>query len=215
MEETKDFHIGLVQEIYRLTLLFPKKEPLRYKIRELADEILAKTSQVGGQDLNADKEKENLVSAISQIEILDSFFEIAKIQNWVSAPELLNVQERYGRIKDDLKRKEIQIRADLAQARSVVEEDMGSQERDKSDIPFFGAETLETLKQRQQKILEILREKEKTQVWEVKKIFPKVTKRTLRRDFEQLLKQDLIERIGERNATFYRLKSPDIRIIKV
>ena len=38
----KDFLIQLTTELYRLTLLFPKKEPLRYKMRELADEILTK-----------------------------------------------------------------------------------------------------------------------------------------------------------------------------
>jgi len=37
----RSFLIQLTNEIYRLTLLFPKKEPLRYKMRELADDILA------------------------------------------------------------------------------------------------------------------------------------------------------------------------------
>jgi len=58
----KDFLIKLTNNLYRLTLLFPKKEPLRYKMRELADEILA----------NQDEEK---------LEILNSFFEVAKSQN--------------------------------------------------------------------------------------------------------------------------------------
>jgi predicted HTH transcriptional regulator len=59
---------------------------------------------------------------------------------------------------------------------------------------------------RQEKILEILKEKGKAQVWELKQIFPEVSKRTLRRDFEQMLNQDLIERMGERNETFYQIK---------
>ena len=50
-------------------------------------------------------------------------------------------------------------------------------------------------------------EKDKAQVWEFKKVFPKLTKRTLRRDFEKLLGQGLVERVGERNQTFYKLKS--------
>ncbi len=56
-------------------------------------------------------------------------------------------------------------------------------------------------------ILEILRDKGKIQVWEVQRIFPNITKRTLRRDFEQMLKQGLIERLGERNTTFYQPKT--------
>lgn len=33
-----------------------------------------------------------------------------------------------------------------------------------------------------------------------------LSKRTLRRDFEKMLSQDLVERVGERNQTFYQLK---------
>jgi len=51
-----------------------------------------------------------------------------------------------------------------------------------------------------------LKEKDKVQVQEIKQIFPDVSKRTIRRDFVQLLKQGLVEKIGERNNTFYKLK---------
>ena len=54
--------------------------------------------------------------------------------------------------------------------------------------------------------LEFLKENGRAQVWQVKQIFPEVTKRTLRRDFGNLLKQGIIERIGERNGTFYELR---------
>ena len=62
------------------------------------------------------------------------------------------------------------------------------------------------MNERQEKILEVLREKGRAQVWEIKQIFPQVSKRTLRRDFESLFKRGIIERIGERNNTFYRLE---------
>ncbi len=35
---------------------------------------------------------------------------------------------------------------------------------------------------------------------------PDITKRTLRRDFEYMLSQGLIKRIGERNDTFYQIE---------
>jgi Fic family protein len=43
-------------------------------------------------------------------------------------------------------------------------------------------------------------------VWEIQKIFPDISKRTIRRDFRNLLKQKLIERVGERNKTYYKMK---------
>ena len=61
--------------------------------------------------------------------------------------------------------------------------------------------------ERQDRILAFLREQGRAQVWQVKNILPEVTKRTLRRDFEALLKQGLIERIGERNNTFYQIRT--------
>ena len=38
---TKEEILKLTHDLYRLTLLFPKKEPLKYKIREIGIEILA------------------------------------------------------------------------------------------------------------------------------------------------------------------------------
>ena len=151
----KEFLIKLTTDLYRLTLLFPKKEPLRYKMRELADEVLVSPTE-------------------KDLEVLGSFFEVAKAQNWVTPADILEIQKEYSKIKEELKK------SDENQA-SI------------------------NLGDRQQKILEVLKEKGKAQVWEIQKIFPEVTKRTLRRDFESLLNQGLIERIGERNETFYQL----------
>jgi len=63
------------------------------------------------------------------------------------------------------------------------------------------------LAKRQEKILDILKEKGKAQVWEVKKIFPQISKRTLRRDFELMFKQGIVQRMGEKNNTFYQIKT--------
>jgi len=161
----KDFLIKLTTNLYRLTILFPKKEPLRYKMRGLADEILA----------NQTEEK---------LEILNSFFEVAKTQNWVTPQDILNLQQEYSNVKEELK-KLSEVQLPKVEKRREVEE----------AIPG-----------RQQKILEVLNEKGRAQVWEIQKIFPEVTKRTLRRDFENLLNQDLIKRMGERNETFYQIK---------
>jgi len=159
-----DYFIQLTANLYRLTLLFPKKEPLRYKMRELADDILAKPIE-------------------KDLEILDSFFEVAKAQNWVSSSNVLEIQQEYSKLKEALR---------------------SSFEPSEAASQSNGNPT--SVNQRQEKILAILKERSRAQVWEIQKVFPEVTKRTLRRDFEGLLNQGLIERIGERNETFYKLK---------
>jgi len=168
----KDFLIKLTNNLYRLTLLFPKKEPLRYKMRELADEILAKPTE-------------------KDFEILNSFFEVAKSQNWVSPSNVLEIQQEYSKLEEGLK---------IVPAINPLPLNNGSP----ASIELLKKEI--TIGSRQEKILKILKEKGKAQVWEIQKIFPEVTKRTLRRDFESLLNQGLVERIRERNDTFYQLK---------
>jgi|SRR3989344_9248025 len=162
--------IELTNNLYQLTLLFPKKEPLRYKMREIAADILVRQKE---QDLD----------------ILDSFFEVAKSQNWVSSAAILNVQEEYSKFRGELKAMEVSER--------------------QVSLPIESLLVSQT--DRQEKIMEFLRERSQAQVWELKQVFPDVSKRTLRRDFENLLKQGLVERIGEKNDTSYRPSSREVR----
>lgn len=184
----KEDFIYLTNNLYRLTLLFPKKEPLRYKMRELGDEILenliliANGNSHGPNNLALELEK--------KFEILNSFFEIAKEQNWVSPTNILAIQGEYDKLLEGFQRLNLTKKAESSKEGSLL-----------SDF------RVQPLMQRQQKILDILKEKGKIQVWELKQILPEVTKRTLRRDFEKMLSQGLIERLGEKNRTFYRIKS--------
>lgn len=169
----RDFLIKLTNDIYGLTLLFPKKEPLRYKIREIADNILAKPNE-------------------KDLEILDSFLEVAMAQNWAKASGLLAIQKEYANLRGGLKK--------------TTSSDQGAIiELGPRYLPQNQPVSEKT--ERQEKILAFLKESGRVQVWQVKQVFPEVTKRTLRRDFEKMLGQGLIERVGERNATFYQLRS--------
>ncbi len=188
--------INLTNELYRLTLLFPKKEPLRYKIREVADDILVDILGRGnaGKSIHPEKTYRGLtsVSAVrdagldEKLEILDAFFEVAKAQNWLKYDDILNLQEEYSKLKGNL---ETEIRKPEPKPTEVR--------------PLQNS-----LNKRQERILTFIRENERAQVWQVKQIFPQVSKRTLRRDFEQLLGKHIIRRIGEKNATFYVLSYP-------
>jgi len=196
----KENLIQITADVYRLTLFFPKKEPLRYKMREIADEVLtaylrAKNSPRKPEDCY----KELLIN----LDVLDCYFEIAKKQNWLSVFDILKVQENYANLKKEIEEF----------IKSEVREETPSQEP--GEVSVFNnlsvpqrevliSETGQAL--RQKKIIEILKQKGSGQVWEFKKIFPEVTKRTLRRDFEHLLKQGLVKRIGERNNTYYQIK---------
>ena len=170
---TREFLVQLTNNLYRLTLLFPKKEPLRYKIREVADEILVNPTE-------------------KDIETLGTFLEVALAQNWVSPSEILAIKGMYDNLKSSPKES----------VPEVIKESI-----QQSGEGYLQPVIDKHLPERQGKILDFLRENGRAQVWQIKQVMPDISKRTLRRDFEHLLKEGTIKRIGERNDTFYQLKT--------
>lgn len=229
----KDKIIELTNRIYKITLLFPKKEPLRYRIRETADEVLSNLiawevfhnpnpNEFQAVDLSSHqkfgseglaltpkfgsegnpKQKDLIFEIKKNYEILRAYFDIVKWQNWVSYFDVLEIEEEYDKIECDLKK---EIEGSEKPEKSLKMEFSSKNPEVNGDPVSVANAEKEKLDPRKEKILGFLKEKGRVQVWEIKEILPEVSKRTLRRDFEQLLKQGLVKRIGERNDTFYQL----------
>ncbi len=197
MEENnfnKNYLIEITNKLYRLTLLFPKKEPLRYKMRELADEVLANFVSLPQEDRESFKIT-IIKSSDRALEIIDGFFDVAKSQNWVNPVDMLNLQREYSRIRQEL----IKLRKEEKVQKEEVE-------KESVELSVLEKEEEKPISERQKRILKVLRDKGKMQVGEVKNIFSEVSKRTLRRDFRSLLKYGLVEKMGEKNNTFYQAK---------
>jgi len=167
----KKLLIELTNKIYRLTLFFPKKEPLRYKMRDIASDILAKPDE-------------------KNIEVLDSFFDVALVQNWASPADILAIKKEYANLSGLLKKDKPEKK----------KENLGDKDPGIIILPSHYPE-------RKNRIMDFIKENGRAQVWQIKEILPEVSKRTLRRDFENLLEQGIIERVGERNNTFYQIKT--------
>lgn len=253
----KNAFVGLAKEIYELTLLFPKKESLRHKLREVVNDILA--DFVMKENNFADNLERRFILA-------ESYLEIAKDQDWVAAARIGIAEEKIQKIKSEFFAAKTSARWEekecarqfaesapvscasssrgfvliptaakteiavsppqnlmMPQAKPLLADNAGmkavpvaknnrdeKKEENKADISrdVSAAETTLTAAQieRQNRILEVLKEKGKSQVWEIQNIFPRVSKRTIRRDFRAMLEQGLIERVGERNTTAYKLK---------
>jgi len=192
----KEYLTKITNDLYRLTLLFPKKEPLRYKMRELADNVL--TNLILIIEGNEQNYKEHVHEIKKNIEPLDVFFEIAKDQNWVSSDVVSEIQDKFAVIKQ-----EIEEFGKNLETTNLPHQKQSLSERKVAVSPA-------SFNLRQRKIIEILEKKDKVQVGEIQETFPRVTKRTLRRDFDSLVRTGVVQRKGKANLTFYHLADKEI-----
>lgn len=100
----KEEIIILSDRAYKITLLFPKKDPLRYRAREVIVNFLAdylswqkRKPSPSLRDVAFDIVKEEL-------EILDSLFELAKKQNWVSQEKIADLQKEYKNLEEKIEK---------------------------------------------------------------------------------------------------------------
>jgi predicted HTH transcriptional regulator len=101
----------------------------------------------------------------------------------------LNIQQEYIKLKEEIKN---------TTKPEILPADYPQREN-------YNIIQVQQTSSRQEKILTFLKEKERLQVKDLKNVFPEISKRTLRRDFEQLLKKGLVVRMGEKNNTFYQV----------
>lgn len=215
-ESQRGVLILFTEKIYQITLLFPKKEPLRYKMRETATAIF---EDFVGLTFSHDFKSAGVELLVS-LEVLDGFFQVAKKQSWANESDILAIQQEYANFKARIKQgdfgetdtKDQQLRFPEVSEISEFPES-GDLNRLTGFAPevmtagFDGEIIKEKVNSRQRTILDFLKENGRAQVWQVKEILPDISKRTLRRDFEYMLKEGIINRIGQRNDTFYQLKT--------
>ncbi|HQK63980.1 MAG TPA: DeoR family transcriptional regulator [Candidatus Staskawiczbacteria bacterium] len=173
----EDF-LKTINAVYMLAEYFPEIDPLTMKIKEKVLDI--SESYVSGK------------SQKKEIDILLNYLAIAKQLGWMNAMNYLIICKGLEDIKRGLK--ELPVAPDAS-----VDED--KKENQKLVFP----ETNIKLSDRQQKIMEFLRQKQRAQVADLQQVLPDVTKRTIRRDLDELLTAGQIARMGEFNQIFYQI----------
>ncbi len=189
----KKFFVELTNDLYRLTILFPKEEPIRIKLRSLADDVLAHLITIlqgsGEEKREAAKKVERTLG------ILESMLEIAEDQKWVEEEEFKDVKEKYQSIREEIE--------EFNKLQSGDKKEKKPLKKKRKSSPG----KITSLNKRQKEILEILENRGKVQVQDViDNLDEDVTKRTIRRDFKKLMDMHFVERIGKANMTRYRIK---------
>lgn len=180
----KQYLIQLTLAVYQMSEWWSPNNLLKFKIRNLGDEILSDFILISYENPGF-----NIRSrALKNIKVFQQDLKELRAQKLISRQDFLLFQKEYGRIFLEIEKLSVPEKTKIVKEQREIEK------------PSLGK-----LNQRQQKILNILRQKEKVQVWELKEFFLDTSKRTLRRDLEDLLKKTLIQRSGKWNKVFYTL----------
>tara|TARA_Y100000310_G_scaffold321519_1_gene379247 strand:- start:9853 stop:10476 length:624 start_codon:yes stop_codon:yes gene_type:complete len=205
----RDFFIHLTFAVHRVAdvLEEPKlaKELKSSANLLLADLILATENN----PLTLEQKRSIVPRAIREVGSLKAYLSYARRISSVSSENFVLLEKEYTKAENflrdlhqDMLSQDSGARPAPQQKRVAPKRDLGAPKSRLSSRKDSGGE----LSLRQTRILEIIRNKEKAQVWELQKVLPEVTKRTLRRDIDSLLQQDLIERKGEWNTVFYQVR---------
>ncbi len=191
----RDFFIKVTFAAHKVAGILPAGD-LRDRMVRSSNSLLAELILSSGMD--AEEKRVLAVKALRELGVLLACFYEAKEKKLVAGANFLVLEKAYGKI------------------RGILEE-MARAQEDAEPLPMVKPESVPTvsftkeaapgeLSSRQQKILDLIKGKGRAQVWELQKLLSEVTKRTLRRDLDDLLRRNLIERAGEWNAIFYRIR---------
>ena len=192
-------YFQITNAVYKAIEFFPE-DPLKGKTKEKALEIMEGLVWVFGNPGPIASQKTQLtLQLLENIEVLKTYLRLAKSQGWLDKLNFLILAKEYDRIKEELE-----------PASRIM------QRAANDPSPFAKGERVETpdkpikvfsdqISERQQKIIEILKQQEKAQVADFKRVFSDISKRTLRRDLDDLLKRGMVIRAGEWNQIVYKI----------
>jgi len=182
--------VKLTLVLYKITDSFPKEEPLKFAIRERANSILGNAILCFAKNpVSISNEQRNKVINLihKDIEVLQSYFMIAKEQEWTQKDFILVLAKEYHQILGGMKIGVVQKKFQSKEKKDII-----------TTKPFPKIE-----RKRCREILNMLQHKEPLQVKDLEEVFHGISKRTLRRDFEYLMHEGLVKRVGDKSDTGY------------
>lgn len=178
----KDFCVALVFSTHRVADLLPNKEGMKKAANALLSDLLLFCDD---NPITVEQKKNILPRTLREIEAVQNLLNQQKNARNIDPRNFLVLEREYAKIPSIL---------------------MGHLESHKDQQEQESPKQTAALSRRQKKIVEVLGQKGKVQVWELRQALPEVTKRTLRRDLDNLMEQGVVEREGEWNSVAYRLK---------
>ncbi len=209
----KDYFMQLTLGLYRVTEMISDKEPLKFKIRDKASDILAELASSGFNINSTDFDK-----IIKDTSIINVYFDIAQEQGWVDSRNFLVLKQGYANLREFTNQSRLLVQKPLLnkENESQKQEKEYYSKRVPEQKSFVLKERPEVKRtknengsfpERKGEIYEIISKKGPLRLVEMLQYFPKVSKRTVRRDVGYLLKKGAISRYDQGKLTFYKLKN--------
>ncbi len=200
----QDNFIKITNAAYKVLDFFPDSDPLKNKAKEKVLAILENLTLISDAKgwVSLKKEKAS-AQLLDDIEVLESYLTLGKYQGWIDNVNFLIITKEYNSIKGEISPPKGLVRQSLEIAPLPETKEEKLPPKTIAPIQQGVENLLEEHSKRQEKILHILKEQGKAQVSGIIKRLPDVTKRTIRRDLDNLLKRGEIMRVGEFNQVFY------------
>lgn len=217
---TEENIIKLTNALYKVTDLFPKEDPLKFAIRKEGLDVMFFSNLVKGKSISSTpKEKEQyLEKVLSKIELVKTYFSIAKEQEWIAEKNFEVLEREYQILKDSLnstvlKEKEVKkpVTVEIQkeeQSVPVFANNVSSiKEEKKADVTKREVKHLnyEELSSVQLKVLEILQSEGQLKANQISDNFPEMNPRTIRRELKGLKEMKIISSMGGGKMTVYKI----------
>ena len=210
-----DKFLKLTDTVYKVLEFFPESDPLKNRAKDKAlaimEHLILINENSGWLSFQKEKVKAHLCE---DIDILLGYLWIGKSQGWLNSVNCLIIANEYEKVKKEVG-PIIEPIVELTQKLPGIldksprpEGYPAGQFDEPATIPAgrdLGEEEV-VVSDRQKIILEFLEKNGKAQVMDLQTVLPDITKRTIRRDLDELLGADKIVRLGDFNQVFYTIK---------
>ena len=206
-----DFFVRLIVATHKVVNILPREDPVRAQVQDSSNKLLVSLILLVQENPVAPEQKRSVAArAIREIGELVAYLNYAKRTAEINPENFVMLEREYSKVGEFLRKlheKAIVVNQPVNQERVVPKRNISTRQivpviKSKENTSVLKGE----LSSRQSRILELMRNKPKVQVWELQKVLPEVTKRTLRRDLDDLLQRSFIIRQGEWNEVFYQIR---------
>jgi len=213
----KDNFIKLTNSVYKVLEFFPESDPLKNRAKDKAlaimEHLVSMDETSGWASFQKEKTK---VQLFEDIDVLLGYLWIGKSQKWMNSVSYLVIANEYEKLRKGVEPViELMPKLSVVESQPIVKEVVKIEPKEDGDsvlsdtelkAPYF------SVSDRQKQILDFLSKNERAQVMDLQTILPDITKRTIRRDLEELLEAGRIIRSGDFNQVFYKI-SEDSKLV--